>query len=425
MTRFAPRPTRLRRVALAVALCAVVLALLVPAAPVAAATDRLPDLRVAPITDLRLAASNGRRLLRFTGLMWNNGTGAMETRANRASSTTSAWKVDQIVYQTGGTYRRIRTTASMQYAGDGHDHWHVGRMLTYHLWGSTGTLRSSKVGFCFFDTNLMSPSLPGSPSVGVYKESMCGRRTSTSTRNGISVGWGDKYPANFAFQWIDVTGLPAGTYTLRSAVDLYKSFLERYETNNCAWARIRIPASGSAVTVLARGQTCINDWSTSSFADDIAWARTAKVSTGCDADMFCTNNPVTRGLSATFVARAFALPPATSDYFTDDGTSPYQADINRLAEAGASPRCAAGKFCPDKPMTRSLIAYVLDKLLDLPEATQDYFDDDAGSGIEPAINRLAEAGIATGCGVRRYCPTGSVTRGQLMRLLHRSVAPAP
>jgi len=430
VTRFATRPTLrrrvgLRRVALVIALCAVVLALLVPAAPVAAATDRLPDLRVAPITDIRLAASNGRRLLRFTGLMWNNGTGPMETRANRPSTTTAAWKVDQIVYQTGGGYRRIRTPASMQYAGDGHDHWHVAKMLTYHLWGSTGTLRSSKVGFCFFDTNLMSPSLPGSPSAGVYKESMCGRRASTSTRNGISVGWGDKYPANFAFQWVDVTGLPAGTYTLRSAVDLYKAFLEKSDTNNCAWARIKIPASGSTVTVLARGQTCVNDWSTSSFSADIAWAKTAKVSTGCDADMFCTNNLVTRGLMATFVARAFGLPAATSDYFTDDGTSPYEADINRLAEAGAAPRCGEGIYCPTRALTRAIAAYVLDKALGLPEATQDYFDDDEGSSVEGAINRLAEAGITTGCGVRRYCPADHVSRGQLMRLLHRSLAPAP
>jgi hypothetical protein len=418
------RPTALHRLLLGLVAVAVLLAV-VPPAPAAAATDRLPDLRVASITDLRLVASGGRRLLRFTGMMWNNGTGPMEVRANRPSSASSAWAVDQIVYNSAGGFRRIRTTAGMQYAGDGHDHWHVRRMLTYHLWGATGTLRTSKIGFCFFDTNLLSPSLPGSPSHRVYTESMCGRRASTSTRNGISVGWGDKYPWNFALQWIDVTGLPAGTYTLRSAVDLYKAFTERSETNNCAWARIRIPASGSTVSVVDRGQTCVNDQSGSPYAADIAWAREAGISSGCDADMFCTNNPLTRGLTATFVARAFAYPAATLDYFTDDGNSAYEADINRIAEAGIAPRCAPGKYCPDKPMTRGLIAYVLDKALDLPEATQDYFDDDAGSNVEGSINRLAEAGITTGCGVRRYCPSSSVTRGQLMRLLHRSLVPAP
>jgi hypothetical protein len=415
--------TALRRLVLGTVAGAILLAV-IPPAPAAAATDRLPDLRVASITDLRLVVSGGRRLLRFTGLMWNNGIGPMEVRANRPSATSSAWTVDQIVYNSAGGLRRIRTTAGMQYAGDGHDHWHVRRMLTYHLWGATGTLRTSKVGFCFFDTNLMKPSLSGSPSHRVYTESMCGRRASTNTRNGISVGWGDKYPWTFAFQWVDVTGLPAGTYTLRSAVDLYKAFTERSETNNCAWARIRIPASGSTVSVVERGQTCVNDRS-GTFAADIAWAGSAGISSGCDADMFCTNNPVTRGLTATFVARAFALPAATSDYFTDDGASPYEADINRLAEAGAAPRCAEGKFCPDKLATRAIAAYILDKALGLPEATQDYFDDDDGSSVEGAINRLAEAGITTGCGVRRYCPASSVTRGQLMRLLHRSLTPAP
>ena len=84
-----------------------------------------------------------------------------------------------------------------------------------------------------------------------------------------------------------------------------------------------------------------------------------------------------------------------------------------------------GPLLPDWVLTRAIAAYVLDKALGLPEATQDYFDDDEGSSVEGAINRLAEAGITTGCGVRRYCPAGSVTRGQLMRLLHRSLAPAP
>ncbi len=227
-----------------------------PVAPVAAVSDRLPDLRVANISGFHIVKSGGRRLLRFNGIMWNKGDGPFEVRANRPSSSSSAWDVDQIVYRSNGRHRRIETTARMKYAGDGHDHWHVRRMLTYHLWGARGTLRSSKVGFCFFDTNLINGSLARSPARPVYLESMCGRRASIRTRNGISVGWGDKYAWNFAFQWIDITGLPGGIYTLRSAVDLYGQFTEKSETNNCAYARIRIGSSGSTLTVLGRGQSC-------------------------------------------------------------------------------------------------------------------------------------------------------------------------
>ena len=419
-----PERTRIpRRLVLGMALLGL-LGGLVPVPVASAATDRLPDLRVAPISDFHLVTSGGRRLLRFTGLMWNNGAGPLEVRSNRTSSSSSKWIVDQIVYDSLGDFRRIRTAAGLQYAGDGHDHWHVRSMLTYHLWGTTtATLRSSKIGFCFFDTNLMSASLARSPSHRIYLESSCGKKASTSARNGISVGWGDKYPWDFAYQWIDVTGLPAGVYTLRSAVDLYGYFAERSETNNCAWARIRIAATGSAVTVVARGQTCINDTTGSPYAADIAWARETGISSGCDADMFCTNGPVSRGLAARFVARAFDYPAATTDAFTDDDASPYEADIDRIAEAGIATRCAVGRYCPDKTLTRGVAAYMLARALHLPPATQDYFDDDAGSILEGPINQLAEAGLVTGCSVRRYCPAGAVTRGQLISMLHHSLVP--
>ena len=231
-----------RRLVLAFGLVAV-LGALVPVAPVAAATDRLPDLRAAYIRDLRIVRSDGRRLLRFTGMMYNTGAGPLDVRARRASRS-SPWDVDQLIYNTDGGSRRVETAADMKYAGDGHDHWHVRRMMTYHLWGGPGTARDAKIGFCFFDTNLIDGALPRSPSRAVYLQSMCGKRASLSTRNGISVGWGDKYPWHFAFQWIDITGMPGGTYTLRVAVDMFGYFTEQSDANNCAWATVRFGASG-------------------------------------------------------------------------------------------------------------------------------------------------------------------------------------
>jgi hypothetical protein len=83
-----------------------------PATPVAAATDRLPDLRAASIRDLRITTSGGRRLLRFTSIMWNQGAGPFEVRANRSSSTTSNWDVDQIVCGEPGAPCATRRSAS-------------------------------------------------------------------------------------------------------------------------------------------------------------------------------------------------------------------------------------------------------------------------------------------------------------------------
>ena len=409
------------RLGVLVGLVAVLLALVPPAT--AAAADRLPDLRVAPITDLRIQNANGRRYLRFTSLMANLGKGAFETRAQRPS-TSSPWVVDQIVYTDIGA-RRVRTDATLRYAGDGHDHWHVRKMMSYHLWSNQGTERDSKIGFCFFDTNPRSLSLPGAPQSRYYRESWCGTRNATSTRTGISIGWGDKYPWNFARQWIDITGLPGGTYTLRNVVDLYDSFDEVSEANNCTWARVSFGSTGTTVKRISTGSSCINDWSTSPFAAHIGWAYEQGIVGGCDVDLFCTYNPITRGQLAAMLARTMELAAATMDYFTDDNGTTHERDINRIAEAGLTVGCGGGRYCPSATLTRGQLASLLVAALELPVATADYFMDDNGLAHEADINALAEAGLTGGCGPEIYCPTAAVTRGQMVTYLHRGFGAEP
>jgi hypothetical protein len=397
---------------------AVVLGGVLPPSTTAAA-DRLPDLRTSRITDLRITTSGGHRYLRFTSMMNNLGRGAFETRAHRPNVSTP-FTVDQVIYNDAGGSRRVQTDAAMRYAGDGHNHWHVRQMMAYHLWSKNGTFRDQKIGFCFFDTNARDLSLPGAPNSGVYKESWCGTQFSTTTRNGISVGWGDKYPWNFAYQWIDITGLPAGTYTLRNVVDLYNYFDETSESNNCNWAKVSFGSTGSTVRVLATGTTCINDWSTSLFAGDIDWARDTGIAGGCDADLFCTYNPTTRGQLATMFVRALELPPPTGDHYTDDDGSVHEADINSLAEAGFAGGCAPNEFCPNQPVKRGQLATFLVRILALPPTDQDFFTDDDDSVHEADINAVAAAGLSSGCGPSSFCPGAVTPRGQVAAFLHRA-----
>ena len=91
-------------------------------------------------------------------------------------------------------------------------------------------------------------------------QSGCGQRGSLHTKNGISVGWGDLYPAKFAFQWIDVTGLPArdvhgpGSRSISTASSRSP---RRPTTANGPGSRSS--RSGSKVKVLASGTSCVND----------------------------------------------------------------------------------------------------------------------------------------------------------------------
>ncbi len=396
-----------------------------PAAPALAATDKLPDLKVAKMGSFSIQrTASGRRLLRFSGMMLNVGRGPFEIRGRRAS-TKKPWIVDQIVYRTGGTKRRIPTTATMKYAGDGHNHWHVRRMLSYHLWSTHGTSRDAKIGFCFFDTNRRDTTLPGAPKFRKYKESGCGKRGSLHTTNGISVGWGDLYPANFAYQWIDITGLPGGTYTIRASVDLYGRFLESNETNNCTWAKVSFKGTGSKVKVVSTGSKCLNDHDSTPYAADIDWAAEQRIAGNCDADMFCTYDPISRAQLASYLARAMHLPATDTDYFSDDDANAREADINRVAAAGLFLGCGAGKFCPSGKVSRGAMATILVRALAAPPTDTDHFTDDETDSHEAAINAAAEAGIMAGCTATTFCPTRAVTRGAAMGLLHADFGAEP
>jgi hypothetical protein len=59
------------------------------------------------------------------------------------------------------------------------------------------------------------------------------------------------------------------------------------------------------------------------------------------------------------------LPPATTDYFTDDASTVHEADINALAEAGLASECGPGLYCPDAAVVRGLLASFLHRALSL------------------------------------------------------------
>lgn len=162
------------------------------------------------------------------------------------------------------------------------------------------------------------------------------------------------------------------------------------------------------------------DISSSTYANDIAWLYHSGITAGCSPTKFCPGGKVTRGQMASFLVRALQLPKTTSDYFTDDDGSTHEPDINSLAQAGLTSGCSATQYCPGSGVTRAQLATFLARILDLSATSTDYFDDDDSSTHEPDINRIARAGLTTGCGPDRYCPKTVVTRGQMAAFLQRT-----
>jgi hypothetical protein len=163
------------------------------------------------------------------------------------------------------------------------------------------------------------------------------------------------------------------------------------------------------------------DDDSSPFEADIEWLNDAGITTGCGPQQFCPLAPLLRGQIAAFLARALTLPPATGDYFVDDSGSPYEFSANQAAEAGIAQGCTASTFCPNLVTTREQVASFLVRALGLVPTAIDYFTDDEGSVHEVDINALRLAGITTGCSETQFCPTALVTREQMAALLHRAL----
>ncbi|MGH2446161.1 MAG: FAD-dependent oxidoreductase [Candidatus Limnocylindria bacterium] len=162
------------------------------------------------------------------------------------------------------------------------------------------------------------------------------------------------------------------------------------------------------------------DIASSPFKGEIEATFLAGMVISCSPIAFCPTTAMTREVMAAFLHRTLDLPPATQDYFTDDEASPHEDSINRLAEADLTGGCATNRFCPTSTMTRGQMAAFLVRSFDLPVTSQDFFTDDETSIFENDINRLAASGVTGGCGGGRFCPNRTVTRGEMAAFLWRA-----
>ncbi len=119
-----------------------------------------------------------------------------------------------------------------------------------------------------------------------------------------------------------------------------------------------------------------------------------------------------------------SLPPGGT--FVDDDGSVHEGFIEAIAEQGITMGCnppTNDRFCPDRTLTRSEMAAFIDRARGLPATGEDFFIDDDGSIFEPAINRLAAAGVTRGCNPpanNQFCPGRTITRREMAAFLVRT-----
>jgi hypothetical protein len=127
-----------------------------------------------------------------------------------------------------------------------HGHYHFDDFALYRLVDSSGQTVGTglKVGFCLADYSRWDPSANPNPRY-YFKE---------CNPQGIQAGWSDKYLPFLDGQWVDITGVPAGTYTLELTVDPENLIFETDETNNVLRVQVSIspPAPGAIPALQSR-----------------------------------------------------------------------------------------------------------------------------------------------------------------------------
>ena len=150
--------------------------------------------------------------------------------------------------------------------------------------------------------------------------------------------------------------------------------------------------------------------------------------TGCEGGL-CGDGPLRRWEMAVWLVRVLDRedPPAQmATRFVDvDNGSWWAPYTDRLASLGVTVGCARApfRFCPDQLVTRGEMATFFVRAFNLDAAPSAGFADTGGDNHEANIDALAAAGITVGCKTDPlwFCPTNSVTRGEMATFLARAL----
>jgi Subtilase family len=216
--------------------------------------------------------------------------------------------------------------------------------------------------------------------------------------NGTVIG---SYSWDNSYEVIDFTATSTGTVRITVNHDRFDTTQEPF---GLAWA-------------LTSPYT---DVTGSKYYAHILWVAQQRIMGGCQAAKFCPHATITRGALAQALSDGLNLPRTSTDFYSDDEGSRFESGINRLRAAGLTTGCGGDRYCPGALVTRGALATALATALRLPAADRDYFTDDNRSRHEANINRIARAGITTGCSGSRYCPGGLVPRDQAAVFLRRA-----
>ena len=235
-----------------------------PDVPATDGDQMLPDIVTFAPVQLRIGDCDpyeeteqaATRCLRLGNAVGNTGDGPLQVvlpPEQGALAAADLGSFDQAIrLRDGGVERRPVGNADIHLT---HGHFHYDGFARFSLYaydeatGLRGDVAAEhhKSGFCFLDWGEME-GRDRRPAEGGRADTDCLVPSAEGWTMGVSEGWFDFYWAGLTDQYIDIAGVPDGTYELVSTADWSDSLLEVDETDNAASAIVRI--TGDDVEVL-------------------------------------------------------------------------------------------------------------------------------------------------------------------------------
>jgi len=442
---------------------------------------RLPDL--VPLTtggalvpSIDKTEIPGHNLMRFTTTIGNQGIGPAILRSNRtgtppAGSGLTSWSnpdgtqnVLQELYEYNGTnftFSGYRQAGRMVFHS-AHNHFHLEGYASYRLLTNVGgqpgpvAVRSGfdgapavgdKVGFCLVNIGASFTMTNGQSSTTLSGYDPVGSQSTASTNGqpqttcgflqGIHVGHSDVYSSIYDGQWVDVTGVPNGSYFLEVTLDAQNVIQESDEANNTVLVPYTLNTTANTGGTILPDQYEPNN----SFAEatdlgvlGVENRPTLSIHISGESDYFkfvaASAAPgnvqlliADRDVNLALYDSNFTLLGSSSSAATGTGANPVTETINFTPVAGATYYAKATGFGSDlNPQTSAIsgnFAFKVNILPTVSAATADSSAAEAGLAIgriDIARNGPTSSGLNIGITVG-----GTATRGVDYEIYHDDV----
>lgn len=192
------------------------------------------------------------RCLRFNQTIANVGEGPLVFRFGLAGIATPPTEdniIVQRVFSSDGSYEDVVVPETYEFH-EVHGHLHYkgfGQSFLYPwidgVRGDEPVSIGRKVGFCVIDVVLLDeyweqegngPRAHTFPFDCIVPDELDPSGPQVWVEQGIQVGWADVYGWNLADQFINITGVPDGTYELVQVANPTDSMIESDDADNCA-----------------------------------------------------------------------------------------------------------------------------------------------------------------------------------------------